>query len=149
MGIGTILVGIALLIVVVLLIAIPLLEPRSPAVIPLSSRQILVTERDATIRSIRELDLDYRTGKLNEDDYKRLRETQVRRGAEILREIDALNDQDDIDVEIEAQVTALKDAPAVCPNCASPIDASDQFCAHCGQSLLPQVAVVRGEGIQK
>lgn len=149
MGIGTILIGVALLIVIVLLIAIPLMEPRSPAVEPLSQRQTLEAERDATIRSIRELDLDYRTKKLNEDDYKLLRETQVQRGAQLLRELDALVDHDDIDAEIEAQVLALKDAPALCPNCASPIDAADQFCAHCGQSLIPEAAATRGGGKPK
>ena len=146
MGIGTILIGIALLIVIVLLIAIPLMEPRSPAVEPLSPRQVLETERDATIRTIRELDLDYRTKKLNEDDYKSLREAQVLRGAQILRELDALVEHDDIDAEIEAQVLALKDASALCPKCASPIDADDQFCAHCGQSLISAVDATRGGG---
>lgn len=149
MGIGTILVGSALLIVIVMLIAIPLMEQRSPAVEPLNPRQILEAERDATIRSIRELDLDYRTGKLNEEDYRQLRETQVECGARLLRELDALAYRDDIDVEIEAQVAALKDVPPVCPYCASPIDTADQFCAHCGQALSPPAIAMAGEGKRK
>ena len=54
-------------------------------------RQRHIQERAAVVRTIRELDLDYRTGKLNEADYKGLREAQVQRGADTLRELDEMS----------------------------------------------------------
>ncbi len=141
MGIGTILIGLALFIIVVLLIVLPLLEQRSPAVEPLSRRWLLQAERDSTIRNIRELDLDYRTRKLNEDDYKVLREAQVQRGAQILRELDALVESDSVDAAIEAEVLALRDSPESCPRCGTLAKLGDQFCAHCGQPLRADAAI--------
>jgi hypothetical protein len=146
MGIGTILIGLALLIVVVTLIALPLLDQRRPAIEPPSPREALEAEREATVRAIRELDFDYRTHKLSDDDYKTLRATQVQRGAEILRELDALNAQaldgepvsgaaDGIDAEIEAQVAALRHGGVTCSSCGTVAKSGDRFCARCGTAL--------------
>ncbi|MCL5996936.1 MAG: zinc ribbon domain-containing protein [Chloroflexi bacterium] len=139
MGIGTILIGFALLIIVVTLIVLPLLDPRRPAVEPPSPREALQAEYAATVRAIRELDLDYRTHKLAEEDYKRLRADQVQRGAQILRELDALQTgsaADDIDADIEAQVAVLRAGNAACPACGAKGKAGDRFCARCGAPLL-------------
>jgi hypothetical protein len=148
MGIGTILVGAALLVVVVILIALPLLEQRRPAVGPDSPRRELELEHAAIVRAIRELDLDFRTGKITAEDYAVLRTAQVQRGAQVLRELDAVpviesaDDTDadaDIDAEIEAQIALLrKDVPATvfsCPTCGTAFHMGDRFCAHCGHAL--------------
>ena len=151
MGIGTIFIGIALFVVVVVLIIIPLLEQRQPAVRPPSPREVLEAEREATVRAIRELDLDYRTAKLADEDYKALRAAQVQRGAQILRELDALKNDDDsagdgdIDAEIEAQVARLRRAPIVCAACGALIKPGDRFCAHCGHPLAIADGPVKAE----
>jgi hypothetical protein len=146
MGIGTLIIGFALLIVVVLLIALPLLDQRRPAVEPPSPREALEAERETTVRAIRELDFDYRTAKLSEQDYKTLRAAQVQRGAHILRELDALKGSDaavdggeDVDAQIEAQVAALRKGAPACPSCGKPISAGARFCPHCGHALAQGV----------
>ena len=141
MGIGTILIGLALLIIVVVVIISPLLEQRRPAITPPAPREALEVEHEATLRAIREIDLDYRTHKLNEEDYKALRTQQVAHGAQILREIDTLKSEQDIDAEIESQVAALREAQGTCPACGKPVKEGDHFCAYCG---APQQA--GGEG---
>lgn len=165
-GIGTLLIGLALLAVVVVLAMMPLLEPKTPLARPASQRDALEAERAAIVRSIRDLDFDYRTHKLNEADYQALRLGLVQRGAEVLRELDALDkaapasaqpvaqDADDdaattdatLDTEIEAAVARLKQGAvsvaartgAVCPACGRPVLPNDRFCATCGQSLRPR-----------
>lgn len=142
MGIGTILIGLALLIIVAVVIISPLLEQRRPAITPPAPREALEVEHEAILRAIREIDLDYRTHKLNEEDYKTLRAKQVAHGAQILREIDALKSEQDIDSEIESQVAALREAQETCPACGKPIHEGDRFCAHCG---APQSAGEKGK----
>jgi len=142
MGIGTILIGLALLIIVVVVIISPLFDQRRPAITPPSPREALEVEHEATLRAIREIDLDYRTHKLNEDDYKTLRAKQVAHGAHILREIDALKSEQDIDAEIESQVATLREAQSICPACGEPVKEGDHFCAHCG---APQPAGGKGK----
>ncbi len=111
MAFGTLLLALALLIVAGLLIAIPLMDKKSPAVLPPSPRQELEAQRVAVIRAIRELDFDFKTGKLNNDDYKMLREELVAQGAAVLQQIDMLKQQQvaqpvnpDADAQIEAEI---------------------------------------------
>ena len=83
MPIGTLLLGLALMVIAGFIIALPLLDKRKPALQPPSKRAALEAERQDTVRAIHELDFDYRTHKINDDDYKHLREA-----------LDVLDDQD-------------------------------------------------------
>jgi hypothetical protein len=113
MPFGTLLLALALLIVVGLLVAVPLLDKPAPAIEPPAAREQLEAERLAVIRAIRELDFDFKTGKLNDDDYKQLREAEVKRGAEILRALDQHKaDAHAIDAAIEAAVARASQQPA-------------------------------------
>jgi rubrerythrin len=155
MPLGTLLLGLAILAVVVAIIALPLFDRKTPFKRQPSQREALENERRDVVRAIRELDFDYRTGKLNEDDYKRLRETQVQRGADILRQLDQLNEaadsRRDADAEIEQRVAAIRQQPSTretdavvqdgqatslaCPACGSRVSAADRFCPQCGHAL--------------
>ncbi len=87
----------------------------------------LVAEREAVFAVIRDLDFDYETGKLTDEDYQQQRETWVARGVAVLKAIDSLKqglqdtsglqDYDlqkpdhtdaDLDAQIEAAVAARR-----------------------------------------
>jgi rRNA maturation endonuclease Nob1 len=53
----------------------------------------------------------------------------------VLRELDALKSNAQIDAEIESQVAALRRAQDVCPACGRPVNPKDHFCAQCGYDL--------------
>jgi len=154
MPIGTLLLGLALLIIVSVIIVLPLLDRARPAVRAPSQREALTAEKQVTLREIRELDFDHRTHKLNDDDYKRLREVQVQRGARVLRElsllavhdaggdksllgtnadgaVDAVADAnhietaDEVDLAIERRITALRQAHS---------SGNTQACPACGHT---------------
>ncbi len=107
-GIGTLLLGAALLIVFGAIIALPLFDRPAPVQPPLSRRETLMKAREDIVRQIRELDFDYRTHKINEADYQALRAELVQRGAELLRQIDALPPEQDVDTDIERAVQKLR-----------------------------------------
>ena len=139
MPIGTLLLGLALLIIAGFIIALPLLDRRRPALQPPSKRTALEAERKDTVRAIRELDFDHRTHKINDDDYKQLREAHVQRGAQVLRDLSVLAERNDGD-EIEQRVAALRkradvDATLTCPACGRAVTAVDKFCPQCGRRL--------------
>jgi hypothetical protein len=139
--IGTYLLALALVLVLGLVIALPLFDRKRPALKPLSKRETLEHERQDIIRAIREIDFDHRTGKINDEDYKRVREDYVQRGAAVLRELNTLEEVDVEDV-IEAKVAALRkthdDAGALhCPKCRAGISTADKFCPQCGHALKP------------
>jgi hypothetical protein len=49
----------------------------------------LLSERDTVLQAIRDLDFDYRLGKLSDEDYKALRAQYTARGVAILQQLDA------------------------------------------------------------
>lgn len=123
----------------------------------------LRSERDITYSMLKELEFDYQSGILTEEDYKELEARYKRKAISTLRNIDnaarvGVHDEAEPDEtdEIEEQVrqlrrrkpapaqpaatTAPKKAPAnsgrkFCHECGQPVDSNDKFCASCGTKL--------------
>ena len=64
--------------------------PRAVEDADVAERQRLEAARDAKYREIRELELDYRTGKLTEEDFRALDRQLRAEAVAILRALDAL-----------------------------------------------------------
>jgi hypothetical protein len=154
MDIGAILVGLGLLVIVAAFVARPLFDrgSRNGDVYRLNGDPAaqLSHQRDAIYALIRELDGDFETGKVTEQDYRVSRERYVADAAAILKQLDAYAGEDRptaIDAEIERRVLELRKAPAAvphgqsgatnlfCTQCGQPADPADRFCAQCGASL--------------
>ena len=86
--------------------------------------------RDAAIEALRDLELEYRTGKLREDEYRSTR-ARLERAA-----IDA-RDAAAQDRTTEPPPTAAKApaSPRPCPECAAPLTGDESFCPTCGFDL--------------
>ena len=100
--------ALSLLLIVMVLVAIPLFDRKRSAVQPPNPYDVLEAERRSAIQSIRELDFDYKTHKLDDDEYKNLRMEVVQHGATILQQLQALP-KHNIDDDIESQVTILRE----------------------------------------
>jgi len=189
MDIGSVFLILALFLFVIWFVARPFLSPRrAPSTIikpQEHERSSLLAERDRVLNALQELDFDYTLGKVPEDDYPNERNALLQRGAEILRQLDALNPQTDsaqpfatsvedrIEMAIAERAAATASAavpngaatgdtsstssyPAddplevliatrrrerqessagFCPQCGTPVQKSDRFCAKCGYSL--------------
>ncbi len=117
--------------------------------------QSLETQRESLYIQIKELDLDHATGKVNEEDYTRLRAELVAQAAAVLKQIDgaaqhpapaALQAQDDVEALIAARRktrttlapgTADADvevAIAARRKTAAPV-ASEVACPKCGKPI--------------
>ena len=88
--------GAALAIAVVLFVARPFLREPAPTTDVLGDlddrerrRLELVEERDRALAALKELELDHRTGKVSEDDYRALVATLRRQAAAALRALDS------------------------------------------------------------
>jgi hypothetical protein len=80
--------------VVVLVVTSPLRPGRAAAADAAESaeRDELEAERDAKYREIRDAEMDHRTGKLSDADWRSLDRTLRAEAVEILRRLDALGD---------------------------------------------------------
>jgi hypothetical protein len=94
MDIGSILILLALLLLVGIYIARPILEHKGKTVsVEEHELSVLLAERDRTLNALQELDFDYTLGKIPEEDYPAQRARMLQYGADILRKLDAYTPQ--------------------------------------------------------
>ncbi len=95
-------------------------------------------ERKASIyENLRDLQFEYRVGKLSDEDYQATKKDLQRELAGVLAEIDALKEKLGVD-------TATRPAPAkapasaaasVCPKCRAKFAQPMKFCGECGAPM--------------
>ena len=157
MDIGSILLGLALLLGVAFIVARPLLDQAGAAAREPGPAEALLFERERILTALRDLDFDHATGKFLDDDYAAQRAQLLAQGADVLRQLDALAPAagpiaepapTSVDAEIEQAIARRRahSAPAAPPRRAmdTEIEAaiadrrqSARFCAQCGQPLRP------------
>ena len=77
--------------VVVWVVSAPLRRGEDPEVAEAGSRDALEAAKEAKYREIRDAELDWRTGKLSDDDYREQDRRLRAEAVEILRELDELS----------------------------------------------------------
>jgi hypothetical protein len=83
------LVGLAIVCMVALFVAYPLLVARRGPPVPNREAELdLLRQRDTLYREIADLDFDRRTGKVGEEDYREQREEYLEEAATVLQRLD-------------------------------------------------------------
>ena len=120
----------------------------------------LLAERERLLTALQELDFDQTLDKIPVEDYPTQRAALLQKGAEVLRQLDALIpstakqaggkvqradstlnptaplSDDDLEDLLAKRRNARKDKTAgFCPNCGKPVLQSDVFCPVCGSTL--------------
>jgi hypothetical protein len=131
----------------------PLVRPTRPVLIdeegPLAE---LILRKDTLLLSIKELEFDYQTGKLSQEDYARFDARLRQQAIGLLRQIEqAMPDSINLEMELEAAIRrrrqVTEQAPTVtvaptfsCPRCQTTVRENDNFCPKCGFALTPATA---------
>ena len=126
-----------------------------------SSREIsaLLAEREGALTALMELDFDNGIGKIPPEEYSAQRASLIQKGADILRQLDAiqavksmpvekvdepadanqnaglLSEEDLEDLIAKRRAKRQQKTAGFCPNCGKPILQSDKFCPSCGQLI--------------
>ncbi|MDE2998410.1 MAG: zinc ribbon domain-containing protein [Gemmatimonadota bacterium] len=97
----------------------------------------LVEEREALVDAIRELDFDYRMGKVEEDDYRATRSRYESRAVELMRVIEeTAGPAPGIEDRIEEEIAAMrKKDTVICAGCGRATPEGARFCPQCGTAL--------------
>jgi hypothetical protein len=118
MDIGSVFLILALLVLVIFFVSQPLLDHRRMAPTDLSQAKdhelsSLLAERDRTLNALQELDFDYSLGKIPEEDYPNQRHRLMQYGADVLRQLDALQEQPVVTQAGQVEVSAESRIEAV------------------------------------
>ncbi len=130
MDIGSLFFLLGVLVFVAIFISRPFFEHKATSVsLEEHHYSALLAERDRILTALRELEFDHELGKIPEAAYPFQRAGLMKRGADILRQIDALTGQSapaiDLDAQIEAAVAARRAAEQ--PQPATPAAPDDDL----------------------
>ena len=134
----TVFVALVLTVLTFAFIAYPLFKQRLRSIDPSQGEKLqeLHSKRDTTYSMLKELEFDFQSGVLGEEDYRDLEATYKRKAVSILREVDDLEKGANVEEEIEKQVLELRRGKGkFCPQCGTRCQDEDQFCSRCGTSL--------------
>jgi len=106
----------------------------------------LLNRKAVVYRNLKDLELEYKMGRLGGEDFQRLEAGYKAEAAEILQKLDQLGVDESLDANIEQAVASrrarLFSAPAAatsesdkCPACGSEIIPGKKYCADCGRKL--------------
>ena len=139
MSIGSFLLGLALAILVVPFVIGPFINDnrRKRQTPPEYDGAVPVRAQHDALVALRDLDFDFHTGKIVDEDYTLLRQRLVVEAAQALQAADAPHP--DLDAEIEAAVRVVRATHIAkarsCPHCRAPLAAGSKFCPQCGAAL--------------
>lgn len=104
-----------------------------PEPIPVSPIQHLEDRKQAIYENLRDLQFEFRLGKLSDEDYRQTKQSLQRELATVLAETEATLSR--------LGLTAVKTKPApkpsgtVCPHCNATFPQALKFCGECGKAI--------------
>ncbi|MCC6454555.1 MAG: zinc-ribbon domain-containing protein [Caldilineaceae bacterium] len=140
----------------------PLLQPGRASLVLDDDKLVgLLGRKDAILQAIKDLEFDYRVGKISEEDYQRLDQRLRRQAIGLMQQIEKLAPASaSLDEQLEGIIAQFRQtsglsvpsastptngdtpvsasAPAeshstrFCTHCGKPVEAGHNFCAYCG-----------------
>jgi hypothetical protein len=106
----------------------------------------LLNRKAAVYGNLKDLEFEYKMGRLSDPDFQQLRAAYKNEAADILKSLDQLKIYKNLDAEIEKDIALRKSglfisetkpgkAPAYCPSCGAKTLPEKKFCADCGARL--------------
>lgn len=133
MELGAIFVGLAMLVATVPFITRPFKEKQFKKNQKSTVRLNPNEQRLAVLSALRDLDFDFRTGKVSEEDYTALRAQLVAEAALYFQSEKSVEDD-----QLEAMINARKASQSKvreCSHCGKKIETDSRFCSQCGTAV--------------
>jgi hypothetical protein len=104
-----------------------------PEPAPVSPFEHLDERKAAIYENLRDLQFEYRVGKLSDQDYQQTKQDLQKELAGVLAEIDRLKQT--LSSQVVAAPAVPKKTRYVCPSCKAEFPTALKFCGECGKSM--------------
>jgi hypothetical protein len=102
-------------------------------------RERLLEEKVASMDALKEIEFDYLSGKLSQEDYSRLRSDYENRVVRLLKKLDVQDFEDPLSQTLEREIEAARKRGSqeggVCSRCNYPMPEKGNYCPACGTSI--------------
>jgi hypothetical protein len=132
---------IALTSIVAILVIVFILGVRPkdlPAPEPVSPFAHLDERKAAIYENLRDLQFEYRVGKLSDHDYQQTKQDLQKELAGVMAEVDRIKGE--LGVQAQVQTVKAKPRPNTCPHCQASFDKPLKFCGECGKPMKAATA---------
>jgi hypothetical protein len=103
---------------------------------PVSPFQHLDERKVAIYENLRDLQFEYRVGKLSDEDYQQTKKDLQKELAGVLAEVDRVRQQLSPNGAVPPPAPAPKPLdPLTCPHCGAKFDQPLKFCGECGKPM--------------
>ena len=107
-----------------------------PEPIPVSPVEHLEDRKRAIYDNLRDLQFEYRLGKLSDEDYQQTKQALQRELAVVLSEMETILKKFGLaQTRVSVKPVAPKRASTVCPHCGAHFPQSLKFCGECGKAI--------------
>jgi rRNA maturation endonuclease Nob1 len=111
-------------------------EKDVPEPVPVSPVQHLEDRKHAIYDNLRDLQFEYRLGKLSDEDYQQTKQSLQRELAVVLSEMESVVKKLGLTPTRVPQKPAIAKRPStVCPHCGAQFPQSLKFCGECGRAI--------------
>lgn len=144
MEITSILIGIVFLGVSVGIVSLPFRKKHLKSV-KAAKTHVQAEQRETVLSALRDLDFDFKTGKVSEEDYTPLRTRLLIEAAQYIEQ------ETEQDEKLEAMIQtrrAARQESVKCDHCGSSIEADQHFCAKCGSAVSHELCPHCGRKIR-
>lgn len=107
-----------------------------PEPAPVSPFEHLDERKAAIYENLRDLQFEYRVGKLSDEDYQSTKRDLQKELAVVLSEVDKLKAQLSMNGAVPAPASKVeKTGGTVCPACGAKFEKELKFCGECGKAM--------------
>ena len=148
MQISSLVIGILLLVSALALVSLPFRQKQNTNVKSHKKGDVLhanVTRREAVLSAIRDLDFDFKTGKVSEEDYTPLRAQLMAEAAQYIEQETA--EEKKLEALIQTRRASQKQTMN-CDQCGAPMETGQKFCSKCGAAVHKESCPSCGQKIR-
>ena len=108
-----------------------------PETAPVNPVQHLEGRKAAIYENLRDLQFEYRVGKLSDEDYQRTKKDMQAELAVVLAEMDRIQQKPASAPVAKTAAATAPDTAQVCPHCNARFEKPLKFCGECGKAMVP------------